>query len=140
MSELFDIVFFVGKDDFDAFKDNFKDNKKNIIGYRNIYVVSPIQLVIPGIHYISDNDFAFTINDVENLIENKNRKNWILQQLLKLYALFVIPDVLDKILVVDSDTKFLKPTTFIDDDGSILLNYAVEYHQKYFDKNTSQSA
>ena len=133
MTELFDIVFFVGNNDIDAFQENLKFNKENIIGYRNIYIVSPVEIIIDKCYYINDNKFPFSINDIEDLIENKSRKNWILQQLLKLYSLFVIPGVLDKILVIDSDTKFLKPTTFIDNDGLILLNYGTEYHQKYFD-------
>ena len=56
---------------------------------------------------------------------------WYLQQLLKLYACNVIPDILDRYLVIDSDTFFLKPTTFIENDVC-LYNYGSEYHKPYF--------
>jgi hypothetical protein len=52
-------------------------------------------------------------------------------QLLKLYAGFVIPDILDTYLVIDSDTYFLKPTYFWE-DGKCLYNFGREFHLPYF--------
>eukprot|EP00942_MAST-04A_sp_MAST-4A-sp1_P004222 g4222.t1 len=60
------------------------------------------------------------------------RNGWYLQQLLKLYAGKIIPDILDKYLVIDSDTFFLKPTTFIE-NNKCLYNYGREYHKPYFE-------
>ena len=35
-------------------------------------------------------------------------------------------------MVIDTDTIFLKPTTFINDDGKCLYSYGTEYHLPYF--------
>ena len=43
---------------------------------------------------------------------NQDRIGWYLQQLLKFYAGFVIPDILQRYLIIDCDTHFLKPTKF----------------------------
>jgi hypothetical protein len=59
------------------------------------------------------------------------RNGWYIQQLLKLYAPFVIPDLMDTFLVVDSDTFFLKPTTFIV-NGKCAYNPSREYNVPYF--------
>ena len=61
------------------------------------------------------------------------RNGWYLQQLLKLYALLVIPDILDRCLVIDSDTFFLKPTRFVNDDNQALYASGSEYHALYFE-------
>jgi len=44
----------------------------------------------------------------------------------------VIPGILGRYLVIDCDTFFLKPTTFIKDD-KLLFNYSCEYHIPYFE-------
>jgi hypothetical protein len=59
------------------------------------------------------------------------RQNWYLQQLLKLYAIFVIPDILDNVLIIDSDTFFLKPTQFFNNDIGLYF-YMNEHHKPYF--------
>jgi hypothetical protein len=41
--------------------------------------------------------------------KKQNRNGWYLQQLLKLYASFVIKDLLNDYLVIDADVYFLKP-------------------------------
>ena len=56
---------------------------------------------------------------------------WYLQQLLKLYAGKIIPDILDRYLVIDSDTFFLKPITFVE-NNMCLYNFGTEYHKPYF--------
>ncbi len=62
-----------------------------------------------------------------------SRLGWIYQQMLKLYALSVIPDISPNILVLDADVIFLNPTTFIDSDGAPYLTAAGEYYSPYFD-------
>ena len=67
-----------------------------------------------------------------------------MQQLIKLYAGLVIPGILQRYLIIDADTFFLKPTTFIElnteineDNNSendlMLFNYSSEYHFPYFE-------
>ena len=43
-----------------------------------------------------------------------------------------IPNILERCLVIDADTFFLKSTEFIKDD-KCLYNYGTEYHTPYFD-------
>jgi len=61
-----------------------------------------------------------------------DRNGWYLQQLLKLYAGKTISGILEKYLVIDSDTFFLKPTRFIE-NNKCLYNFGTEYHKPYFD-------
>lgn len=76
--------------------------------------------------------FPFTIETVINFHGKLDRNGWYLQQLLKLYAGIVIPNILERYLVIDSDTFFLKPTIFIE-NNKCLYNYGSEYHTPYFD-------
>lgn len=62
-----------------------------------------------------------------------SRIGWIYQQFLKLYAYFVIPDISSNILILDSDTIFLKPTEFINELGEPYFNTATENVGVYFD-------
>lgn len=64
--------------------------------------------------------------------EKKNRTGWIYQQLLKLYAPFVIPDISSNVLIIDADVIFLKPVSFIDEKGFALYNFGAEYTPEYF--------
>ena len=43
----------------------------------------------------------------------------------------IIPEILDKCLVIDADTFFLKPTVFIK-NNKCLYNFGSEYHYPYF--------
>jgi len=130
---MFDIVIPVGPNDIDQINRQIEYTKKNIIDYRNIYIVSyDSKLVLDGCIIISESIFPFSINDVATYHGKHSRNGWYLQQLIKLYAGFVIPGILDTYLVVDSDTYFLKPTTFVE-DGCCLYNPGTEYHTPYFE-------
>ena len=109
-------------------------NKKNIIGYRNIFLVcSNPSIKIEGTITIDEIIFPFSIDDLINKFGNNNRNGWYLQQLLKFYAGNVIPDILNNYLIVDCDTHFLKPTNFITDDGKYIYTTGTEYHVPYFE-------
>jgi hypothetical protein len=128
----FDIVIPVGLKDIDIVKKQIIYTKKNIIDYRNIYLIScDNNLHIDGCITIKEDIFPFNIETIIKF-HGKNRKNnWYLQQLLKLYASHVIPGIMDTYLVIDCDTFFLKPTTFIK-DNKCLYCYGKEYHKAYF--------
>jgi hypothetical protein len=127
-----DIVIVVGPNDYDVVKKQVEYTKKNIIGYRNIYLLCyDDTLKIDGCITISEKIFPFSLDTVGEYHGKNPRNGWYLQQLLKLYAGFVIPDILDKYLVIDADTFFLKPTHFIE-NGKGLYNYGIEEHITYF--------
>ena len=131
--ELFDIVIAVGPDDKNIIKEQINFTKKNIIGYRNIYLISyDPKIKIKNCITINENIFPFSKKTVKKYHGENKRNGWYLQQLLKLYAGFIISDILEKYLVIDSDTFFLKPTEFIQ-DNKCLYNYCSEYHKPYFD-------
>jgi hypothetical protein len=60
------------------------------------------------------------------------KNGWYLQQLLKLYSLITIPGILERCLILDCDTFFLKPTIFIK-NNKCLYNYGTEYVGSYFE-------
>lgn len=131
---MFDIVIPVGPNDLSVIKNNTSYTQKNIIGFRNIFLISCIDtLQVDGCITISESIFPFKMKDLEDRFGKNSRNGWYLQQLLKLYAGNIIPGILDKYLVIDADTCFIKPTNFITDDGKCSYNTGTEYHIPYFE-------
>ena len=129
---MFDIVIPVGPNDADIISKQIEYTKQNIIGYRNIYLVSYDEnLRVDGCITIPEKIFPFSLQTVADFHGKQDRNGWYLQQLLKLYAGFVIPDILDKYLVIDSDTLFIKPTIFYQDNKA-LYNFSDENYEPYF--------
>jgi hypothetical protein len=130
---LFDIVIPVGPNDIEMIQTSVKYTKLNIIGYRNIYLISSFdKLCVENCQIIYENIFPFNINDIDNILGKSNRNGWYLQQLLKIYAGNIIPGILDRYLVIDADTCFLKPTCFITNDNKCIYTTGIEYHEPYF--------
>ena len=110
-----DIIICIGPNDNNIIYSMIPYTKKNIIGYRNIYLVCADPTIkIEGTITIDENIFPFNINDLIKQFGNNKRNGWYLQQLLKLYSGNVIPGILENYLIIDSDTYFLKPMSFID--------------------------
>ena len=102
------------------------------MGHRNIYIISnDPNLELDNCLVIDEKIFPFTIDNVAQFHGKLTRNGWYLQQLLKLYAGFIIPNILDRYLVIDSDTFFLKQTIFIN-DNKCLYAFGKEYHSPYF--------
>ena len=131
-NRLYDIVISVGPNDINIITEQIKYTKMNIIGRRNIYLIcSDPTINIDNCITINENIFPFDMETVRKYHGKLDRNGWYLQQLLKLYAGNVIPDILDEYLVIDSDTFFLKPTIFMK-DNKCLYNFGTEYHNPYF--------
>ena len=134
MTYLFDIVIPIGPDDKSIIEKQIEYTKKNVIGYRNIYLISyDPSILIEGCITICEDIFPFSMKTVSNIHGELSRNGWYLQQLLKLYALLVTPDILDRCLILDSDTFLLKPTIFIDDENQCLYASGDEYNRPYFE-------
>ena len=128
----FDIVIPVGPNDKDIIFTQIEYTKKNIIGYRHIYLICyDPSINIDGCITIDEKIFPFTIETVSKFHGKLDKNGWYLQQLLKLYAGKIIPDILERYLVIDSDTFFLKPTIFVE-NNKCLYNFGTEYHEPYF--------
>lgn len=131
---MYDIVIPVGPNDISVFSKQIEYTKRNCIGYRQIYIISALSLEdIPGCIFIDEKTFPF---DLENLhtysgSDTPKRNGWYFQQLLKLYAGSILPGILDRWLVIDTDTFFLKPVTFIEEDKCLYAN-GVEHWHPYF--------
>lgn len=127
-SQEFDIVIPVGENDISFINTQLEYTTQNIIGYRNIYIIVSEKYITSitnkNVIIINENIFPFTKNE-------NSRSGWYFQQLLKMYAGFVIKDILPVYLVIDADTCFLKPIKFIK-NNKYLFNYSSEYHQVYF--------
>jgi hypothetical protein len=133
MDNLFDLVILIGPNDIKQSSQQIEYTKKNIIGYRNIYIIpSDSTFNIDGCITISEDLFPFSINTVAEYHGKRNRNAWYFQQLIKLYAGLIIPDILERYLVIDSDTYFLKPTTFIKNE-KCLYNFSYENHIPYYE-------
>lgn len=94
-----------------------QENGKNV---RKIIVVSPSKLT-ENAEWFDEARYPFTKKDIlkylfkDEAIKYK-RNGWLYQQLLKLYAVFVIPDISSNVLVLDADTIFINPVNFYDDE------------------------
>jgi FkbM family methyltransferase len=133
LDNIFDIVILIGPNDRDIIIKQIEYTKKNIIGYRNIYLICyDPTIIIDGCITINENIFPFSLDYVSSIHGKLNRNGWYLQQLLKLYALIIIPGILEKCLIIDSDTFFLKPTVFIN-NNKCLYAYSEQHHTKYFE-------
>lgn len=114
---------------------------KNI---RRIIVVSPTKLT-DNAEWFDESNYPFTRNEVayhllkgdeaaaeSYLTSPQSRFGWYYQQLLKLYAPFTIPDISPNVLILDSDTIFLKPVTFMSANGAGLYNFnKITVHKPY---------
>jgi hypothetical protein len=129
----FDVVVCVGPHDFNIVNLSMCYTRKNVIGYRNIYLVSSDPNInIEGAITIDEKIFPFSKKDLIDQFGNNERNGWYLQQLLKFYSGLVIPGILERYLIIDSDTFFLNPTKFITDDGKHYITTGTEYHKPYF--------
>lgn len=118
--------------------------KQNVQGLRRVIVISARQFTDQAewgdeklypftkesiIHQIFQND-----ENAQHYLRNNNaRAGWIYQQFLKLFAAYYIPGISRNILVVDADVVFLKPTSFLQEDGAGLCGVGSEHCQYYFD-------
>jgi len=128
----FDVVVPLGPNDVDRIDQQLDHVRRNVVGCRHIYVISSQPLTTHKARVIDERAFPFSIEDVANVLGKSGRNGWYLQQLIKLYAGLVIPELSDTYLVVDADTFFLRPTRFFD-SGMPLYNTGDEYHPPYFE-------
>lgn len=129
-NKMFDIVFPVGPKDYEIIKYVVQYAQRSVIGYRNVYLIAKDELSIPGTIFVNESVFPFQIDDVKSLHGDTQQSGWYLQQLLKLYAGQIIPNICNKYLVIDADTFFLKPVSFLEND-IVLCNTSIFDHVAY---------
>ena len=110
---------------------------------RRIIIVSKKRLTEEA-EWFDERRYPFNKKDIINIIYGSkkkaledrsgvNRIGWVLQQLLKLYAPLVIPNISSNVLVLDADTIFLNPVTFLNASHGALFCTGTEWHTPYFD-------
>lgn len=136
--EMYDIVLPLGPKDVEIFLKQVEYTKRNCIGHRNIYVVAALSLEamvksVLNVIYINEEIFPFKLDLLHTYAGSpeSKRNGWYFQQLVKLYAGSILPGILDRWLVVDIDTFFLKPVKFIE-NNMCLYATGIEHHHPYF--------
>lgn len=107
---------------------------ENVTNKGSIYLITNEDPKIENTIYIDEKLFPFKKDDIIEYIgqENSNRAGWYFQQLLKLYVFKIIPNLSENFLIVDSETVFLNPVTFVEGD-KLLFATGNEYNKPYFD-------
>jgi hypothetical protein len=129
----YDILYCLGPKDREVFEHSLAFLRKNVLDYSRIWVVARSDPGIAGVTWVDESKYPFSVQDVNSVICDSSRAGWYFQQLLKLYAPSVIPDLHANWVVVDSDTCFLRPIRFME-DGKYLLNTTMEEnHLPYYE-------
>lgn len=141
---MFDVVISHGPSDDNIIHTCIQHVLKNVRGSRKVYVVSHrvpdwADTIDTRVSFFHESVFPFQKQDIVRELEANNRQKyvyrtgWYLQQLIKLYAGTVLPDILPRYLVVDADCIWIKPTTFENERGDIAFNVSNEHHAPYFE-------
>jgi hypothetical protein len=132
-----DCVICIGPSD-DSMVSSLIPNIKERMAPRRIYIITLPSIIKNNkisedyVHWVSENQFPFSINDIHDMFKTPERSGWYLQQLLKLYAPIVLPELLDQYIIVDADVRVHKDLRFFK-NGKIQFNVGTEYHLPYFD-------
>ncbi len=100
---------------------------KNVQNIRRVIIVSSTNLTDRA-EWFDEALFPFSKEDVRKALDRKKKKvgsrlGWYYQQLLKFYAPRVIPGISSNVLILDADTIFLRPVSFLSDEGGSLFCY-----------------
>ena len=112
---------------------------------RAVYVVSETKLT-DAAEWFDEARFPFTKKALAlEIFSGDNEKadvylaaphcriGWIYQQILKLYAPFIIPGISSNVLILDADTIFLRPVSFMDAEGNAFFTPGIgEHYGGYF--------
>jgi len=129
----FDIVICIGQHDLKIAHKMIRYVQNKILNYRNIYLIPSMKNFSHEYCItIKEDQFPFSIKDIELYFGKNKRNGWYLQQLLKLYAGFVIPGILETYTVIDADVLFLKKKDLFINNIPI-YNYGSEKWEPYFD-------
>lgn len=143
-TEPIDVVIPFYKKDLATLELCIKGIKRSCKQIRRVIVISSKRYT-DNAEWISESIFPFNksavalqLNDNdqkrahEYLKHPKCRARWYYQQLLKLYAPFVIEGLSSNVLMLDSDTIFLRKVNFIDKSGNGQYNVGYELFDNYF--------
>lgn len=110
--------------------------RKNGENIQRIIVISNKRLTNEA-EWFDESQYPFSFQDVAAALPANGdgkleRTGWYYQQLLKLYAPLVIPDISPNVLILDADTIFLNPVSFLNEQSGGMYNPGFEHHPPYF--------
>ncbi len=122
-NEPIDVVIVAHPKDQETLDDCIDGIRENGGQIGRVIVVSATKLSDKA-EWFNEEKFPFSKEQIIYTIGKGNKKKiaefkkqgmvgWYLQQLLKLYASFVIPDISSNVLVLDADTIFMNPVEFL---------------------------
>lgn len=140
-----DVVIPCVRKDLETLEISIEGIRKNGKNVRRIIVVSKESLTASA-EWFDESLFPFTKEEMsfeifhgdaiaarEYLASPKNRLGWMYQQMLKLYAPFVIPGISSNVLVLDADVIFLNPVEFLSPIHGPYFAVGREYMLPYFE-------
>ena len=107
--------------------------RSSLTPIRHVYIVARRESEPPHLRqvagrpvfWIDEASYPFTIDHIAQLLARKgsihHHASWYYQQLLKLYVYRVIPDLLDRVLILDADCHFAQRLPFSTRDGKAIL-------------------
>jgi len=139
-----DVVIVTHPKDKETLDDCIRGIRKNGVNVNRVIVVSTEPLTDQA-EWFDERLYPFSYDDVFLTIAKGNRKKgkaffkdhnrgpgWYLQQLLKLYAPFVIPGISSNVLVVDADTIFMNQVKFLNKkNGGLFCFNTIEPKSRY---------
>ncbi len=123
-----------------------KGIRENCAQVGRVIVISSKKLTEEA-EWFNENRFPFSKKEITWTVARGDRSkaekfyradtrgpNWFFQQLLKLYAPFVIPGISSNVLILDADTIFMNPVTFVNElQGGLFCVSHEEAKNCYFD-------
>jgi hypothetical protein len=107
--------------------------KRYVKNKRNIYVISKEPFTKDAI-WIDEKKTPFShLFFQTNAPYPIQRSGWTFQQLLKLYAFEIIPTLSENALILDADTVFINPVSFMNEEGKACYTLGGYPHQFYID-------
>ncbi|MCH9811252.1 hypothetical protein K0U07_00640 [bacterium] len=137
-----DVILPVHKKDAPNLDDIISAVEERVADIGRIIVVSKRRFTNRA-EWVSEDEYPFTIEDVADEIGGEGgigtniRRGWYYQQLLKFYAHYVIEDLSEDILILDSDTIPTKPISFFDEDGRVYMDYRRLNYRRSYKRHTN---
>lgn len=137
INPIIDVIIPAHKKDLGTLNHCIEGIRKNIANVRRIIVISKEKYTEKA-EWFDESLYPFSFQEISDLVAGSN-VGWNYQQLLKLYAVLVIPNISENVLVVDSDTVFYRKVKFFSDEGLPLYNLSKDqnldssdFHQTTF--------
>lgn len=145
MQQTFDVVIPCHHKDFPVLTHCIESVKKFLVGHNRIFIISAIDnkdfLESLGCVFVDEASIPLYRDSLQEMWNEANpslahRTNWIYQQMLKLGAPLLIPNLSHNFLCLDSDVVFVRKVDAFSDLPALDLfpfSIAKEYHKPYLE-------